>query len=262
MGWAFRGRWLVGWFLVAIVGIGFVRLGVWQLDRLQWRRELNATIEQRRDQPSVELGSLVGQDADALEYRVARATGSYDTSREAILYGRARNGQAGNHLLTPLLTDDGSVLWVDRGWVPLSMKEPGVLDAQTPDGAVVVEGVLLPPASADARPPSDTVKDVNLTQLAGRVDGEAWPVYLLLREQDPPQGGPLPEPVPEPALSEGNHLSYAIQWFIFATIAVVGWALLLRREGRDRRSGPGRDEGAPGDAPSSPPLSRAGGETG
>jgi surfeit locus 1 family protein len=244
-GWAFKGRWLVGWLLVALVAVTFIRLGFWQLDRLQWRRGVNATIQQRQAEPAANLTSLdPSAGADALEYLPVEADGTYDTSREAILYGRARNGQAGNHLLTPLRLDDGSSIIVDRGWVPLDAKTPGAMDASTPDGRVSVEGILLPPESEDRRPDADTVKDVSLVQLRQRVDGELWPVYILLRSQAPQQTGPFPEPVPEPELSEGPHLSYAVQWFTFTIIGLVGWALLLRRERRDREAGTAEHGGA------------------
>lgn len=251
---AFRGRWLFGWFLVALVSLTFIRLGIWQLDRMEWRRDLNARIEQRRAQPPVDIANLDPNAAvEVLEYRRVSATGTYDTSREAILYGRARNGQAGNHLLTPLTLADSSDVFVDRGWVPLAENSPGALDESTPDGEVTVEGILLPPESEDDRQDADTVKDVSLVQLSKRSDGEVWPAYLLLRSQSPPQDGPFPEPVPEPELSGGPHLSYAVQWFTFTIIAIVGWTLLLRREARDRRAeqgGAGADEdGVGGDGP-------------
>lgn len=248
---AFRGRWLFGWFLVALVSLTFIRLGIWQLDRMEWRRELNTRIEQRRSQAPVSIDSLdAGSGSGGLEYRNVSATGTYDTTRETILYGRARNGQAGNHLVTPLALADGSVVFVDRGWVPLAEDSPGALDEATPDGEATVEGILLPPESDDDRPDADTVKDVSLVQLSKRTDADVWPVYLLLRSQNPPQDGPFPEPVPEPRLSGGPHLSYAFQWFTFTIIAIVGWTLLLRREARDRRAEQGA-AGAGADGPES-----------
>lgn len=265
MGWAFRGRWLVGWVLVVVVVLGFARLGIWQLERLEWRRDLNARIDARRAQPPVPLTELDPSAPPAdLEYRVVSITGAYDGSREVELYGRAMNGKAGNHLLTPLASNDGRILFVDRGWVPFSADAAAV---RPPQGPVTITGILLPPESTDDRPDADTVKDVSLVQLSKRVDADVWPVYLLLREQGPPQAGDLPMTVPEPELTEGNHLSYAVQWFLFATIVAVGWFFLLRREGRDRAdpdvaAEPERGKGASADAPPEPPLSRAGGQTG
>ena len=69
------------------------------------------------------------------------------------------------------------------------------------------------------------------------------PSYLLLQRQTPVQANGLPEPSPLPELSEGPHLSYAIQWFTFAVIAVAGFVVLALREGRDPRSSESHDVG-------------------
>ncbi|HEX5950122.1 MAG TPA: hypothetical protein VFZ96_03895, partial [Actinomycetota bacterium] len=63
---------------------------------------------------------------------------------------------------------------------------------------------------------------------------ELWPLAMQLEEQSPAQDGDMPVVVPRPELDEGPHLSYAVQWFIFATIALVGFVVLARREARDR----------------------------
>ncbi len=62
-------------------------------------------------------------------------------------------------------------------------------------------------------------------------------MYLDLIASDPPTEGDYPTPVPPPELSEGPHLSYAMQWFIFAAAVVVGWVLAVRRSIRTRRNG-------------------------
>jgi surfeit locus 1 family protein len=71
------------------------------------------------------------------------------------------------------------------------------------------------------------------------------PVYLQLSEQDPPQVEGLPAPAPLPELSEGPHLGYALQWFAFATIALVGYVVLLRRGRRPAADGDSPEHEAP-----------------
>ena len=58
-------------------------------------------------------------------------------------------------------------------------------------------------------------------------------MWVQLTSSSPAQAGGEPEVLPLPTLDEGPHLSYAIQWFIFSTIAVVGYPLILRRKARD-----------------------------
>jgi surfeit locus 1 family protein len=200
-----------------------VRLGFWQLDRLQERRASNARIR-----AGLEAAPVVLDEAPRLGAapRRASATGTYDVDREVVLFGRAFEGQSGDHLLTPLLLSDGSALLVDRGWVPAGTRSPAR------EGEVEVRGFLLPPDSVgEAMPVAGRVTVVDPDGIDGSLPYELAPVYLLLQVQRPPADS-LPIPAPLPALSEGPHLSYAIQWFSFAAVAVIGGSVLFRREGR------------------------------
>jgi cytochrome oxidase assembly protein ShyY1 len=220
-----------------------VRLGLWQLDRLHGRREANAAIAGAEAEEPHPLDLLLETTSDqtTLRFRRVRATGTYDPDDEVILYGRtASTGESGNHVLTPLRLPDGSTLLVDRGWIPFRVDQqtPVTGEASAPTGMVSVEGVLFPPDATSASPassPLPQVAKINLTELSGQIPGRLLPVYLVLQGQDPPQAGRLPEPPVLPELTEGPHLSYAIQWFVFATIALVGYGVLVRRDLMDRR---------------------------
>lgn len=238
-------RWL-GLFAFAVLVVATcVRLGFWQLDRLEQRRALNATIRQGLAAPPVPLDALAGVGSDRLGYRRVEVTGTYDPEHEVLLYGRALNGEPGHHVLTPLLLErplDGArAILVDRGWVPFELGTPPVAPAAPPGGTVTVAGFLLPsPGEADVvieRDPSGrplTVAHDEPAAIGPELGLSLFPLALQLQRQTPPQPSDLPAPVPPPELSEGPHLSYAIQWFTFAAIAVVGCVLLVRRELRDR----------------------------
>ncbi|HYU58335.1 MAG TPA: SURF1 family cytochrome oxidase biogenesis protein, partial [Actinomycetota bacterium] len=75
---------------------------------------------------------------------------------------------------------------------------------------------------------------IDLQALQARVPYDLYPVVLRLATQEPPQAAGIPEPVPQEPLDEGPHLSYAVQWFAFAAIGLIGWPILLRRAARDR----------------------------
>jgi cytochrome oxidase assembly protein ShyY1 len=127
------------------------------------------------------------------------------------------------------------------------MDTPPVGAAAPPSGTVTVTGALFPPdATGGDVLTSPTVSRVDLTQLAATLGEEVLPMYVLLAEQDPAQPNGLPRPAPLPELTEGPHLSYALQWFAFATIAIVGLVVLVRRDLRDQRGpdGTAGDEGA------------------
>lgn len=237
LGFLVRPRWIALTAFAIVVVVVCVLAGLWQLDRLEGRREFNARYAAGLAAEPRPLEQLLDE-GGALAYRRAVASGRYDTEHEVILYGRTLDGRAGNHVLTPLVLNDGRAIVVDRGWVPFEMDEPPVWEASPPAGTVDVVGALLadqPGGAGDVSQPEDrivTVRSVDLQAIAGDVPYELVPWFLQLRAQSPSPGD-LPVPAPLPELTEGPHLNYAIQWFAFATIAAVGYVILVRREVKD-----------------------------
>ena len=234
-----RPRWLAGLGLVVLVAVTFARLGVWQLHRLDERRAYEDLVASRLAAAPAPLEGVLagGVGADEIRYRRVIASGTFDTAHEVILYGRTQGDQSGNHVLTPLLLGDGTAIAVDRGWVPFEDDDPPLADAAPPDGVVRVSGVLFPSevdttSGGSPAVPTTTFAKVDLGALGAEVPYPLAPVYLLLGSQEPPASAlPIVAPLPDPA-SAPPHLSYAIQWFTFATIAVVGFVVLVRREYR------------------------------
>ena len=234
-----------------LVAVTCIALGIWQIARLHQRQQFNAAVRAGLAREPAPVDTLLpdGVDPDTVRYRRAEATGTYDTEHGFVLYGRTQDSRAGNHLLTPLLLSDGSAILVDRGWVPLDVDEPGAPEAAPPSGAVDVEGVLFssegdPPGAVDAGGPAETtLSRLDLRTIQAQLPYPIAPSYLLLQRQTPAQPDGLPEPSPLPELSDGPHLSYAIQWFTFAAIAVAGCVVLALREGRDPRAADDGDLG-------------------
>jgi len=233
-------KWIAGHLLAVTVVVLFVNLGLWQLDRHQWRAGLNAAITEGLRAEPVPFGRLTPGRRD---YRRTAVSGRYLSEREVLLTPRNERGP-GHHVLTPLRLGDGRLLVVDRGWVPFALDEPPVREAAPPGGEITVEGVLLPATHVDAKAVRDD--DGRLLRVAavapavvvggGDADNVVADVFLLLRAPGPP-AGELPVPGELPALEAGPHLSYAGQWFLFALVTVVGYPLLLRRTARDAVSG-------------------------
>jgi surfeit locus 1 family protein len=229
---------------VAIVAVALgvattcVGLGFWQIRRLDDRRAANAAILSARSAPPAMIRSAADV-ADLAPFRQALAQGTYDLEGEAIVYGRSLNGAPGHLVVTPLAFDDGSGILVIRGWVPFRMDAAPVDDAEPIVRDVVVEGFLVMAESQGSSPPDaqGVVRNLDPAAIARPLPFEVAPLVLQLQEQSPPQPG-LPISVPPPELSEGPHLSYAIQWFSFAAIALVGAAALLRRDRRAATPGP------------------------
>ena len=236
-----RPRWLAGLALVLLVTTSFVRLGWWQLDRLQQRRAYEDLVDARLATRPADLRDVLATNTpEDVTYRRVVAEGTFDPQHEVILYGRTQWGRTGNHVLTPLLLENGTAVAVDRGWVPLSFDDPPLIDAEPPTAPVRVRGVLFPteaPGGSGSEAGSETTfARVDLPALAAQVPYRLAPVYLLLESQVPGQGElPQAAPLPDPSRSP-PHLSYAIQWFVFAAIAAAGFAILVRREHRRFRS--------------------------
>lgn len=232
-------RWVAGHVVVLVAVVLFANLGLWQLRRLDERRAYNALLTERMAEPPVPLTSLLGEDPDEVAYRRVLVTGTYRTADEVLLSTRSQQGRPGHHLLTPLATD-GTVVVVDRGWVPLDRDDPPVADAAPPSGDVTVAGVLFPGMDARRSGALDGgggrlqfVSDVDLAVLAEATGSPLHPLWVLAQDQRPAQAGPLPVVADLPELTEGSHASYAGQWFLFALVVLVGYPLLLRRVHRD-----------------------------
>ena len=225
--------------IAVVVAAVCVALGLWQLRRLSDRRALNDEILLARAAPAVLAGSA--SDIESLApYRRVIVRGTYDVDAEVLLYGRSLREQPGHEVVTPLVFDDGSAVLVIRGWVPFSIAARAPVTEASPSARrVLVEGWLVPPeTTGESRPDRDgVVRTLDIKGIGDGVTDDLAPLAIQLHEQDPAPAS-LPEPVPLPQLSEGPHLSYAIQWFSFAAIALVGAFVLLRRKGRSATPGP------------------------
>jgi cytochrome oxidase assembly protein ShyY1 len=226
------------WLLIVAVLLAalFVRLGFWQLHRLHERRDFNAAVLRAERAPPRSLDQVVsaGSNPDAVGYHRVVVRGRYVPRDEVVLYGRALHEEPGNHVLTPLRTASGRAILVDRGWVPIGMDHPPVPRAAPPAGEVLVTGLLLPPeASSPGSGRIQVVSKVDLTRISAGLSYPLDPVFLQLQSQSPSQSGLLPVRLPPPNLKGGPpNLSYAIQWFSFAAIALVGYVILALKKDR------------------------------
>ncbi|NNE11987.1 MAG: SURF1 family protein, partial [Ilumatobacter sp.] len=189
-----------------------------------------------------------GTDQWDVAWRPVSVTGTYDPDGEVLIVNRSQNGRAGVNTVVPLELADGRILFVNRGFVPQTADVPAV-----PAVDVEIVGRLRPSEErrlGQLSDPADGVlreaQRLDVERLAGQVDGPVVPMYVDLVGSQPPEVEHLPEPVIAPDLSEGNHLSYAAQWFIFSVAAVVGWFLAVRKSARSRLSRPqGSDDSVP-----------------
>jgi surfeit locus 1 family protein len=228
------------WMIAAVVVVGlallFIRLGVWQLDRLEHRQAQNAVATDRLQGEVVPfdeaLESAVG-DLSELEYRRVALSGEFDPTEEVLIRSQVELGSAGFHVITPMVLEDGTAALVNRGWVPLDMDSPPV-PAAPGSGVQQVEGwVSLSqnrPALGAEEPEGElgVLNRVDIDRIAQQMPYELAPVYVVAMGES----SQLPAVVDPPDLTDdGPHLAYAIQWFGFAVVGLVGFYFLLRRKG-------------------------------
>lgn len=237
-------RWILLHLLVVVLVVVMVNLSLWQFRRLDERQAFNSQVRANATAPPVSLADLLDELPDnnpssleAIEWRNVVVSGTFRAADEVTVLNRSQNGAAGVDLLTPLDTDiEGTphVLLVDRGFVPLSADVP-----PPPAGDIELLGRvrlsqerrlggLTDPAEGELAEVQRVDVERLAAQMASSPDQVVLPFYVDLLES-PNVTGDIPTPVANPDLSEGTHLSYAIQWLIFSACAVLGWVFLIRR---------------------------------
>lgn len=236
-------RWLGLLVSAVVVAAACVALGRWQLDRLGERHQRNDLLSRNLDRAPVDPDTLLAVGRGPREGDVwsrVRVTGRYDLDGQLLVRLRPMDGTVGYDVLTPMVTDEGPALLVNRGWLPRDPDAPGSDLPAVPDppaGSVTVVARVRPsePASTTGTPPAGQVSRIDVSEIAKTLP---YPVYggygELTSEQPAPAEAPQPRPAPEP--SEGAHLAYAFQWFLFAVLALGGFVLLSRREAEDREA--------------------------
>jgi surfeit locus 1 family protein len=245
--------------LATLIALGaatlFVRLGLWQLHRLGERRARNALVRTRLTAPPQSVASLP-RDPELARYRRVRppsgAGTAFDYAHEVALAGRTRDGSPGVHILTPLAASGtDTVVFVDRGWVYAA--DGATVDfshwheTDGPASGAAWEGYALdiPPTGEGRRGDvsyagrASVVRWLDRDDLRRRVGQPVAPVYVMLLADS---GAAMPASTPvratPPALDEGPHLSYAVQWFSFAALALLGLVVAVQKERRAK--GPAR----------------------
>jgi cytochrome oxidase assembly protein ShyY1 len=255
-------KWIVRHMAVVLLVATMLAAGIWQLRRLADKQDHNAVLEARERVPVQPVEDVIPRDADldsdevdTVLYRTVEAVGTYDADETVVVENRTNDGRPGAWVLTPLRLGDGLSVVINRGFVGFTV-EGAIEPPAPPEGTVRVRGIVLASqqrgsfGAADRRDVElDVLARVDLERLGVQVEDDLLPAYVQLASSAP--GEPTPVDPQQPRLetldppdqSEGPHLGYAVQWFIFTTIATGGYGLLLRKVARDQaRPAPGVTE--------------------
>lgn len=228
--------------LVAIIlGTAFLSgLGTWQLKRLAWKEGLVERVEQNLEKPALDISSIEtllaeGQD---IEYRPVWVSGTFDHGREQHYFATHR-GQPGYFVYTPLTRSDGRVVFINRGYVPLSVKGDANRQDGQVSGQVRITGLArTAPTEKPNRfvPENDLQKNVyhwkslaEMTTQAYRQNSPAMTGFFIDADGSPNPGG-LPLGGVTRIKFSNSHLQYALTWFGLAgALVIVGGYFLFGR---------------------------------
>jgi len=236
----FSRKWLFATLFVLGGTLILIRLGNWQLDRLDQRRAFNAQVEAARSQPVLNLAAEIPADLSGMEWRSVQIVGTYDFENQIAIRNQYYGDQYGYHLLTPLHFSGTAVL-VDRGWIPADGNSTAA-DWRKYDeaGEVKVIGQIRlgqgKPAFggvADALPADGSRLEIwnnaDVAEISKQLPYPLLTVYIQA-SPDPADAEPPIPFQPELELTEGPHFGYAMQWFIFAAILFFGYPFYVRKQ--------------------------------
>lgn len=215
--------------------LGALALGTWQVQRLQWKNQVIAERQARRDAPPL-AGLPERFDATEHAFRKVRVTGRFLHDKESYYAARSFRGNAGYHIVTPLAVAQGHVL-ADRGWVPLDRKSPATRQPGNVEGEVAVEGYLRGQTGPGwFTPDNEPLKNfwfwIDIPAMARTHGIGKFENYYI-------EAGPTENPGGFPIGGQtrfelpNDHLNYAITWYAMALIGIVIYLLYHRRRARE-----------------------------
>lgn len=232
--------------VLTIFGLAIlVGLGSWQIERLHWKLDLIATIKQRMAAAPApvpapdEWGSL---DLQNLEYRHLKLEGRYLNQRELHYFAQDDEGAAGYDIITPLVLGDGSMVLVDRGFVPIGRKDPATRQQGQIEGETIVTGVArAPQATGLFTAPDDVAGNIWFTRdpakMAEALDLSPVAPFYVEADKTPNLGG-LPLGGRTQVEIRNQHFEYALTWF---GLAIVLFAIYLSYHWSNGRVGRAKD---------------------
>lgn len=233
-------RWS-GYIALAIVfAIACVFLSQWQFDRNVERSAQLARIEANYDAEPIPVEDVIagGFDVDD-EWQPVILRGEYLADDELLVRNRPRGGTSAYEVLTPFQLDSGGIVIVNRGWVPPGEGDSPDAVPAPPAGETTVIARLRPSELAPREgrgAPEGQVPTIHLPTIAEQSGLDSFTgAYVLMVSEDPAPAEAAPNALPNPSDDPGPHLSYAIQWILFAIMGFVFIGYVIRTEVTKRR---------------------------
>jgi len=234
--WPRGGRWAVYGAIALLFAIACAFLANWQFTRGEQRAAANALIENNYDADPVAFGELITHTDDFDpddEWHPVVLSGRYLPGEQLLVRNRPQGGTSAYEVIVPFQLDDGRIVAVDRGWVPPSYGGGEVTTPDAPTGEVTVLARLRssePQASSGHSAPDGQLPTIHVPAVAELLGEEVvTPVYAIMVSEDPAPAE-APGTIAAPEIDAGPHLSYAIQWILFAIMGFVFIGYMIRTE--------------------------------
>lgn len=257
-------RWAGYLALTIVFAIACSALGTWQLNRRAEALAEVARIDANYDAAPIPLDEALpdpaGFDVDQ-RWQVVAISGEYLPAEEIVVRNRPMGGSTGFQVITPFQLDDGTVFMVDRGWIAQNSDgRPSEIPAP-PEGEVEVAARLKAGEGRIEGRTSTGIEfaTIDLDELAERVGEPAYTGAYGILVQSGDDAAEPPIAAPRPERDEGPHLSYALQWYVFALLAFIGLGWAANQERKSLAEASGRTEVSPR-APKRPKPQSKGGE--
>ncbi|NYE94212.1 cytochrome oxidase assembly protein ShyY1 [Psychromicrobium silvestre] len=234
----FSRKWLTYLLVAIIFAIACLGLGLWQLSR---KAEVDAAENKvtnnysasplSYDQAAAQFGSL----DPAKEWTPVSLTGVYDLSGQRVVRNRPLNGQPGYEVVIPLKLSNGDSVVIDRGWLPIGDKDPGHPDSipAPPSGTVTVLARLRPGEIKLQRgAPAGQLASIDLPDYAAQLGYPLKTGAYAAMYQETPAPATTPAPLAVPSFDNGTNLSYALQWFAFGVLFLIGYGYVVRQQAK------------------------------
>ncbi|MDH6278415.1 cytochrome oxidase assembly protein ShyY1 [Aurantimicrobium minutum] len=240
---AFTKRWLSYLLITAIFAGACIALSTWQFARRdEARQEIDRVLANYNSEP--EALNIVLPDPQQFnpddKWIPVEVTGKYLVDEQFVVRSRPREQVAGVEVLSPLLTDEGTIFIVDRGWLPANEnpEDPYVLPSPPTGEVTVIARLKASEPSIPGREMSDgQVATIELPLIEEILGAPTYTgAYGLLARETPSASDTAPLPALKPTLEEGAHLSYALQWIMFGVLAFIGLVWAVRNELRIRNA--------------------------
>jgi len=231
-------RWS-GWLaLVVVFSVACVYLSSWQFDRRQEALDAMDQLALNYDAPVVSLSSIASVDGfdSNNEWRQVSLRGSYLIEESVLVRNRPLNGQAGFLQLVPFRLETGEVVAVERGWLSVTSDYEPPSDPPLPNASVqeLIGHVRASEPTLDRSAPPGQLATINIAALveAQTLDGEVFQKLYVRMSSESVPAAQNPRQLARPEIGEGNHLSYALQWILFALMAATAliWGIKKERE--------------------------------